>query len=328
MSASLRARRLLFAAALVGLLARAAFAFLYWVDQPLTVDQVEYLLLAERATQGEGLTYPPGERRLMRSPGYPLFLAAVRLVSTEQAAIRAVQCLLGAFAVLQVAAIGLRLAGERAAVAAAWLAALYPPLVFEPAYVLSEVLYTVLALACVTAACDALETADPRRRGRSVVGAGVLGGAVLLVRPEFALFVGLMGLVLLIRRHLPAAVLLGVTATAVVLPWPAYNILAHDRVILMSSRGGPNFWMGNNALAIGDGDVASNPAMAHEYLTIIEGNPELSPDELEKLFYRRSVQFIREQPLQWASLLVKKVFWFVVPFGPSYQSRSPLFWAT
>jgi hypothetical protein len=318
----------LLAAVAVAFVARAAFAFLYWQNRPLTIDQTEYLMLAERVAQGNGLTFPPGERRLMRSPGYPLFLAATRSIAPGQNAVKAVQCLLGVLAVLQVAAIGRRLGGEHAAVGAAWFAALYPPLVFEPAYILSEPLYTVLGLSAVLVGWDMLEARTTTRRlGRAAL-AGLAAGATLLVRPEFALFVGLLGLLLLWRRQWVAAIILGAVAVVVVAPWPVYNVLEHGRVIFLSSRGGPNFWMGNNALALGDGDVSSNPPMAHEYVTLIQNNPTLTAEDLERLFYRRAGEFIRAHPLQWAALLAKKAFWFVVPFGPSYRSRSGLFFAS
>jgi hypothetical protein len=39
-----------------GLLLRLAFAFLYWVDQPLTHDEREYLALARSIARGDGFT--------------------------------------------------------------------------------------------------------------------------------------------------------------------------------------------------------------------------------------------------------------------------------
>ncbi|MGE4055588.1 MAG: glycosyltransferase family 39 protein, partial [Vicinamibacterales bacterium] len=271
-----RTRRLILSAMIAGFLARALFAFVYWQDRPLTIDQTEYLLLAERVLQGDGLTYPPGERRLMRSPGYPIFLAAVGAVAPGQGPIKLAQCLLGVVAILQIAVLARRLGGDRAAVLASWLAALYPPLAFEPAYVLSEPLYTVLALSAVTCAWNATSATDNGTLFRWSALTGALSGAVLLVRPEFAIFVGLLGLWLLWRQRIVAAAMVGVTTALVVAPWPLYNAIAHDRVILLSSRGGPNFWMGNNELAMGDGDVASIPPMAAEYVSLISENPDLA----------------------------------------------------
>ncbi len=59
-----------------------------------------------------------------------------------------VQAILGAAAILVLSGLVRRVAGDRAGAAAAWIAALFPPLVWMPAYALSEQLASVLALGC------------------------------------------------------------------------------------------------------------------------------------------------------------------------------------
>ena len=44
-----------------GLALRLAFALLYWVGQPLTHDEREYLALARSVARGEGFQYPADE---------------------------------------------------------------------------------------------------------------------------------------------------------------------------------------------------------------------------------------------------------------------------
>ena len=77
-----RARRLIVAAAAVGLVLRLAFGFFYWVDKPLTHDEHEYLALARGVALGPGLRLRRRPRQrdraaFGRAPGYPLFLAAL-----------------------------------------------------------------------------------------------------------------------------------------------------------------------------------------------------------------------------------------------------------
>ena len=66
-----------------GLLLRVAFALFYWVGQPLTHDEREYLALARSVARGDGFTYPADEpspgtgQQFGRAPGYPVFLAAL-----------------------------------------------------------------------------------------------------------------------------------------------------------------------------------------------------------------------------------------------------------
>ncbi len=65
--------------------------------------------------------------------------------------------------------------------------------------------------------------------------------------------------------------------------------------------------------------------MGLEYNRIIGSHPELSAEDLERVFYREALRFVRQHPLQWLSLQTRKVFFFLVPIGPSYQSRSGLY---
>jgi hypothetical protein len=143
-----------------GLVLRLAFALFYWVGQPLTHDEREYLALARSVARGEGFTYPADEpspgtgQQFGRAPGYPIFLAALGVTSPSDHAPRRVQiaqACVGALGIWFMASIARRAAGDRAAIVAAGIAAVYPPLVFMPAYVLSETVFSTLALAIALA---------------------------------------------------------------------------------------------------------------------------------------------------------------------------------
>ena len=85
-----RATGWILACVAVGLGLRVAFAFGYWSNQPLTHDEREYLALARSVARGDGFTYPADEplpgtgQRFGRAPGYPLFLAALRVTAPVQ----------------------------------------------------------------------------------------------------------------------------------------------------------------------------------------------------------------------------------------------------
>ena len=324
-------KRWLGLAVLLALALRLAFAFGYWVDKPLTVDQIEYLMLADNLRQGEGLTYDE-PHRLMRSPGYPVFLAAVRTVHPGTAGVKAVQSLLGAISVLLVAAVAHRLGGGRTGVVAAFLMACYPPQVFQPGYILSETLFTALALATLILCWRVLDATRDNAATSNVLGstafAGIGLGLTILTRPEVLIFAGILSIYLVVsQRTLIAGVTLAVVAGATVAPWPLYNVLIHDRVIMLSSRGGPNLWMGNNEHAVGDGDVSGNGAMETAYESILHSNPQLSPEQVERIFYAETFRYIRDQPLHFLGNTARKAFYFWVPVGNSYQHRSALYWA-
>jgi 4-amino-4-deoxy-L-arabinose transferase-like glycosyltransferase len=315
----------------VGLVVRLLFAFGYWVDKPLTHDEQEYLHLAQNAAAGRGLTYDPPEgpapvERFGRAPLYPLLLSVVSRITPPVhllSAIRIAQSLLGAVAVLLLALVARQAAGPSAGTIAAWIAALYPPLVWQPSYVLSEALYVPLAFANVLLLAHAIE----RRHQASVsswvlVTCGVLGGLAALTRPVHVVFLIVAGVWLLLRRHGQWAILLAIGALVVIAPWTARNYQQHGRLVLIASEGGITFWTGNHPLSPGEGDMAANPAIKRDNQRLRAEHPGLSAEELEPIYYREALGRIASRPLWWIGLELRKLFYLIVPIGPSYTLHS------
>lgn len=326
--------RLVWLAVAVGLAARLVFAYGYWVGKPLTHDEREYLLLAGNVAAGRGFVHlqpdgtPAAGEHFGRAPVYPVFLAGlVRATGAGPAdgepllrAIRAAQALLGGVLVWLVAWLAGRTAGPRAATAGAWLAAIYPPLVWTPAYIWSETLFSVLALGCV--AVLSVRTPGPFR----CAAAGALAGAAVLTRPAMLFFLPLAALWLAWRREWRGLALLVLACALVIAPWTARNAREYGRFVLVASEGGITFWTGNHPLAIGEGDLAANPQLKRENVALRARHPGLSPEALEPIYYREALQFIRERPGAWMALMARKVFYTVVPVGPSYRLHSALYY--
>ncbi len=333
-----RGARLLVACAVaVGLALRLTFALGYWVDKPLTLDEQEYLLLARSLAAGRGFTYPDGNAatgpadHVGRAPGYPLFLAAIVGWAGPGAAspgplraIRMVQALVGALGIWLIAALAARAAGARAGVAAAWVAACYPPLAWMPAYVLSETLYSALALLAVLVLDHAIGGKGDARPGASwsAFAAGVVVGLAALTRPAMLLFLLLAAGWMLARRRQVPAIALVLGAALVVAPWTARNVREHGRLVLIASEGGVTFWTGNNPLARGEGDLAANPGMKAASQALKARYPGRSAEELEAVYYRDAMGFIVSRPAAWLALEAHKAFYLVVPVGPSYRLHS------
>jgi len=332
-------RPLIATALLTGLVFRLAFALGYWIDKPLTLDEQEYLLLAQSLVEGRGLTYPSpsvqpgGARHFERPPGYPVFLAGVMTLSGGFAGVRSdvgvptpvkvVQSIVGVVAILLIGLIARRAAGQRAGAIAVWIAAVYPPLVWSSAYVLSETLYTALAFAVVLLLGDAFD--EGRSNNWKVCAAGIVAGAALLTREAMLFFLAVGALWLVARRRWSqvAALLAGVLV--IMLPWTMRNALVHGGFVVGSPHGGVTFWTGNNELARGEGDMAANPELRRLSREIEAQNPGLSARELDGLYYRKALEFITGHPFSWAWIEVRKAFYTVVPIGPSYRLHSPLY---
>jgi len=152
--------------------------------------------------------------------------------------------------------------------------------------------------------------------------AGALTGFATFIRPAMLVFVPLALVWLVIRRQPARAAALAVGTALVILPWTIRNIRVHDRFVLVASEGGVTFWTGNNALARGEGDLAANPDLKRAELEFRRSYPGLSAEELEPFYYRAALQWIRQHPLEWVSLVARKAFYTVVPIGPSYAVHS------
>jgi 4-amino-4-deoxy-L-arabinose transferase-like glycosyltransferase len=325
-----RARRFVAAAVVLAALLRLGFALGYWTGKPLTHDEREYLALAGSLAAGRGLVYDGGMdvgtgQQFGRAPGYPVFLAAIGAPASAPAAprrVQAAQAVVGALGVLVIALLAWRTAGPGAGVAASAIAAIYPPLVVLPAYVLSEALFSTLALA--TALWLQREMDRPGGLPTpGIVVAGLLCGVCALVRPSMIFFVPCAALWVFWRRGPAAAAALALTTALVIAPWTIRNYRVYHRLIPIASEGGITFWTGNHPLAIGEGDLAANPELKRAELAFRQAHPGLSPEEMEPLYYRDALRTIRERPLWWAGLVARKAFYLVVPIGPSYALHSP-----
>ncbi len=333
---SARARRLILLAAVVGLVVRAAFGLVYWVGKPLTHDEQEYLALARSIAQGRGFVYDEAHdtgtaQQFGRAPAYPLFLTMIgaggALHETSPARVKVAQSVAGAVGVWLIGLIALRAAGPRAGAIAALVAAVYPPLVWICAYVLSEALYSTLALCTVLlldrAADRAADARSSRAGGALALIAGLLASVAILTRPAMLFFLPLAALWLAHRRRTILAVAFVVTTVAVMAPWTARNFRAYDRFVLVASEGGVTFWTGNHPLAIGEGDLAANPEIKRAEIAFRAARPGLTAEELEPHYYREAIAYILENPVWWAGLVARKAFYTVVPIGPSYTLHSP-----
>jgi 4-amino-4-deoxy-L-arabinose transferase-like glycosyltransferase len=340
------ARGAVVAAIVLGFALRMAFAFGYWVDKPLTHDETEYLRLARNVAEGRGFTYGRASSadgtspQFGRAPLYPAFLAAVLRLSgtshgddaapgpSELNAIKAAQAILGAIVIWLIAVLAGRAAGPTAMAVAAVVAALYPPLAWIGAYVLSEVLFMVFALSAV-AILGLVVDADVRPSTRSrrtedllVFAAGLLAGLATLTRPLMLVFLLVAAAWVLLRRRLRTLAALAVGAMVVVLPWTVRNARETGRFVLVASEGGVTFWTGNNALSRGEGDLAANPEMKKAEVDLRRQHPGWTAEQLEPVYYREGFAYIRSHPLGWAWLLARKFFYLWVPIGPSYRLHS------
>jgi 4-amino-4-deoxy-L-arabinose transferase-like glycosyltransferase len=234
-------------------LAHAAFFITYQRPDWTTAwdDQVGYQRLGHvLATTGKFTRYPdadPFVPETIRTPLYPMFVAAVYRVAGERhTAVAVAQALVFAAIVLLVYALTARISTPRVALAAALVTALYPPLPYYGALVLSDLLSVVFVVAALWTAIRAIQIGD--RKDFALTGA--LLGLATLTRPSFAFFpialVGCVGAVAFWRRErhrlVPWAWTFGVFAL-VLAPWLLYNARYLHRLTISPAGGvGRGVW--------------------------------------------------------------------------------------
>ena len=110
-------------------------------------------------------------------------------------------------------------------------------------------------------------------------------------------------------------------------PWTIRNYAQYGRFVPVATEGGVTFWTGNHPLAVGEGDLAANPTLKRESLALRLRHPALSEEQMEPVYYREALSWMREHPWRWLSLEARKAFYLLVPIGPSYRLHSARYYA-
>lgn len=249
-------------------------------------------------------------------PGYPLFLAPFLAVGGDLglSLARWATIAAGALAPVLTYRLALRLRATRtAALIAGAFVALDPMMVYFSARLMSESLFTALALGFLYAWTYAWESGA---YGAAAL-AGVLGGAGSLTRGSMLPFGGVLALVALWRRRdqprwAALVAVCGLCWAGTIAPWTARNWRVYHRFVPVSVQGGWNFYEG---LTVDPEQVrhARAEAMGEEARAL--GLDSVQADEH---FARKAKDFIREHPAEFLRLCAVKAarFWRLAPEPP------------
>ena len=245
---------------LICLIAALHGLFFIWYQQPdwqtQWTDQDGYRRLGEvLATTGKFTRVPDAPRfvpEVIRTPVYPAFVAVVyRLFGVGQLPVALAQTGLFVLIVLAVFAIASRVTSPTIAIAASALTALFPPIPYFGALVMTEVWTTLLFTIAMWVSVRTLT--EPSPGGFALL--GVLLGLTTLSRPVFVLMpaalAGIWFVVLPLLRIKPrpslahGAVMLALVGVTL-LPWFSYNYATLGRFTLSPAGGvGRGIWEGS-----------------------------------------------------------------------------------
>ncbi|MEX1007248.1 MAG: glycosyltransferase family 39 protein [Acidimicrobiia bacterium] len=349
----MRFARVLLLVVLGALALRVGYVVLAKHDEPRMGDQIYYNYTANQIARGDGFTDPrDGSENAEHPP-----LAALALTPTSWVAERIdpggdhllpqrlTMAVLGTGVVVLIGLVGRTVAGDRAGLLAAALAAVYPGFWINDGLVMSD---TLAALTVAVAILLAY------RFGRVPTGAnaaflGIACGFAVLTRAELLLLlpcmvlpIALFARALTVGRRVAMVAIASVATLAIVSPWLAYNISRFDEPVLFSTNDGLTLcganlegtWYGDGTglwslecagfpTRRGDRSVVSNQLRSRGLRFI--------GDHLERLPAVVAVRVARVWSLYapgamvdynqgegrepWASWMAFVAFWLLVPFA-------------
>lgn len=235
-------------------------------------------------------------RPFWQPPAYPYFLAlSYRIFGSGMVMNRFVHGGMMALACALIYLIGVRLTTKRAALAAALLTAFYGPLV----YLFGQFLPTGLAIVLILLFLwMALKQGDRFLLWRAT-GMGLLFGLAVITVPTLALSLPVAMAMLLWPkadwRAVRRMALFLIMAALTVLPVTLRNRIVGGEWAVISTNGGINFYIGNNART--DVALTTRPGFDWERL---ERRPYLqgakASTEADRYFYREALQWVRQHP--------------------------------
>jgi 4-amino-4-deoxy-L-arabinose transferase-like glycosyltransferase len=242
----------------IATLVRAGW-LLYFPTQPYA-DSVGYMAAAGHLVRGEGYIWDTQSMQpLVGWPvGYPALLALLFLITGENAqAALALNLILAVLTVFLTQRLGLLLFGKGVGLLAALILAVYPSYVVYTSLVSTEIFFvTLTTLAFVLTVHQARLGRGRAATVRSAVATGVVAGMGALVRATGLLLAPFWALLQwsgrrTLKQGFVWAIIMAIFCLLVVLPWTARNYLRLGALIPVSTNGGMNFWIGNNANAHG-----------------------------------------------------------------------------
>ncbi len=299
-------------------------------------DSETYWKLGETIYRGEPYAYGPREYRVMRTPGYPVLLAALMRVTSGAASAwdaRVLSVSLGGIAVALTYLVARMMLDARTGLIAAAISALAPCAVASSVFVLAEAPFIPVMLGQLGCWWASLTAISPRRAMLLAGAAGIFAGVGVLIRPSWLLFTPFaLGALLLVRRKelnwrplqfAPSVICLLMMA-AVLAPWWIRNYQASGRFIATTLQAGPSLYDGWRP----DADGASDMRFVEEFESLADERPEVPFKGIEREIVldsemsRAAKEWASQNPGRVLQLAAVKFIrtWNVVPNFAEMQS--------
>jgi len=291
--------------------------------------------------EGRGL----GSEAMFRAPLYPWTLGVIYTAGPDNRffLVELFQHLLGAIACVFMYIAGREVFGRRAGIAAGIIAALYGPLIYYEGEILAETLFIFLAAGAIAM----FVYGAVRGMGLPILAGGFFLGMSVITRPNILPFVPVAviwayfaGRGIGVGKRFAWAAAVAIPVALILGAMGARNYALSGRLVVVSSQGGSNFYLGNNPEADGmppptrmtygatvkyrdgvevasanivapAGEASSNPAARSAAVA-----------DASDIMYRAAWSYIAANPGAWFKLVVRKtaLFWndYEIRNGKSY----------
>jgi tetratricopeptide (TPR) repeat protein len=242
----------------------------------------------------------------------PLYLYFLKLAGASMNVALVLQLLLGSVGVVLLFDAARRWFGGRGAIVTAVLAILTGVITFNEVTILQSALdpfLVALALWLLTRALLAEANAL-----RWFAAAGAAAALFALNRPNALFWVAALAVLLLVQRQLRLVAAFAIGCAVVLVPVAARNYVVARELVLVSSHGGLNFYIGNNAEADGTYKAVQGirPTIAGQSIDSKQmaeaaTKQKLSARGVSLWFYRQSLAWMRAHPADALALFARKL---------------------
>lgn len=339
-------KKILFYIFIAALLLRVFFFLTVSLIPDVNLNQdFEYGIIARSLIAGEGYSVPwreepcaqeplvpwleePGAQEPLKVPHnyrssayhlpfYPIMLAAIYYFVKSTFStfiIISIQILLSSATCFLIYLIALKLfINQRAAIIAGGIMIFYPTFIIYVARIIPE---TILIFWLSLTVLYLLRLKDnPSYRNSlvtgSLIGIALLTSNVVVPMIPFIVIWLLISLTASWKQRVKIIILTMVTAFMVVSPWLVRNYIVFREFPLMKANLGHNLWLGNNPWATGTFYTQSGEFMADVLSKDFLEGQKLSEVEQDKGLYVKAITYIKENPMNYIKLSLKRFYYFV-----------------
>jgi len=273
-------------------------------------DEYEYWKIVNNFITGKGLIVSE-TLKAYRPPLYPLFLVLFAKLNTGITGIRIVQALLSSVSCIFIYFLARKVFNEKIAIFSLAISSVYPFFIFYSGFLLTETLFIFLVICCIYAFIKLAES-----RVSPVYGfiPGIFAGLAGLCRPTMELFFPFCLLFIILSKASCVVkfkkIVFAMAGFIIILtPWIIRNFIVLGSFVPGTTMGGAVFWEGNNPYSDG-GPCRYFP----------EGVWQIEESKRDQVFYKLTIDCIKQNPKRFAWLLWNKFirFWNVVPNASEY----------